>query len=208
MTEQFTNQPSPLTLASGVGTADVLFVLAGNFAALPTVGTQRLLVDSEIVIMTGRTGSVATVLRAQEGTVAAAHAANALVYASLTAGAIAQLKVDIGGSSSLTGPLTTVVAGTTPTLNQANVQRANVPTDGAASGLIYPLAPNDGDIIYGKTTGVAPVVNQATINPNGKNIESIRSPGTIGSGNVQTGLNVAVSWTHVYEAAGTLWRLR
>jgi|SRR5882672_2439483 len=95
MTEQFANQQSPLVLAAPCGMGDATVVLAGGYAGLPSTGTFRLLIDSEIMIATARTGPTVTVTRAQEATSAASHAVNALVYQSLTAGALAQFEADI-----------------------------------------------------------------------------------------------------------------
>jgi len=105
------------------------------------------------------------------------------------------------------GPLTVVPAGQTRTLSQAKIQRVLLPTDGAAATVLLPATPNDRDAVLFDTSG-ATIVNQATINPNGNNIESIYlAPGTIVSVPVTTGLNPGASGELIFEA-GTpgVWR--
>jgi len=60
----------------------------------PTTGNFRILVESEIMLVTNVQGAVFTVTRAQEGTAAAAHDANKAVFHVLTAGALAARESD------------------------------------------------------------------------------------------------------------------
>lgn len=92
MTEQFANSASTY-LTSGAGTGDVTLNVAST-TAFPSSFPFRLLVDSEIMLCTGKGASDFTVTRAQEGTILATHASSATVACVLTAGALAQLKID------------------------------------------------------------------------------------------------------------------
>jgi hypothetical protein len=85
MAEQFKNLAS--TTLSGaidnattsVGVASAMGFTGGNF---------RILVDSEIMLVTGVSGTTFTVVRSQEGTAASAHSNGATVAHVLTAGAL------------------------------------------------------------------------------------------------------------------------
>jgi hypothetical protein len=110
------------------------------------------------------------------------------------------------GLASLAGTLTTILAGTSQTLNESGVQRVLVASDGAAATAVFPLVPLDGDAIWVHTSG-ATVVNQVTLNPNGALIENPMTPGTTTSSNVTMGPNPGASAIFVYEIANTLWRL-
>jgi hypothetical protein len=96
MTEQFINDVQ-LTLGAPCAPGDMSLTLAGvGISSLPTVGTYRFLIESEIIVIASRSGVTATVAtRGAEGTTAAAHASTTLVAVILTAGAIAQLKSDL-----------------------------------------------------------------------------------------------------------------
>jgi hypothetical protein len=58
----------------------------------------RITVGSEIMLVTGKLGTMFTVVRAQEGTSAASHADGTVVSHRLTAGSLAQAIVDHSGS--------------------------------------------------------------------------------------------------------------
>ena len=60
----------------------------------PTGGNFRIIVDSEIMLVTDVQGKTFTVTRAQEGTSAASHDADAAVFHVLTAGALAQRDIE------------------------------------------------------------------------------------------------------------------
>jgi hypothetical protein len=84
----------PMTLAVAALSGDTTLSLAGAYASLQTLGNYRLLVDSEIMLVTARAGSVVTVTRAQEGTSAVGHSIGAQVIPIVTSGALAQLEAD------------------------------------------------------------------------------------------------------------------
>jgi len=60
----------------------------------PTGGNFRIIIDSEIMLVTNVQGKTFTVSRAQEGTSAASHDADAAVFHILTAGSLAQRDID------------------------------------------------------------------------------------------------------------------
>ena len=99
MPENFNNNPAtPVTLAAPCGSGDATITIT-NPTALLTTGNYRLDVDAglstfEIMLATGRSGAVVSVIRAQEGTAASAHIEGASVTPGLTAGALNQLKAD------------------------------------------------------------------------------------------------------------------
>lgn len=93
--EQFTNLANS-TLTAAIGTGDTTFNVV-SATAFPTVGNFRIIVESEIMLVTAVAGTQFTVTRAQEGTSAAAHAASTVVTHTVTAGALAQFKLDANG---------------------------------------------------------------------------------------------------------------
>jgi hypothetical protein len=76
------------TALSGASTITVSGVT--NF---PTSGNFRILIDSELMLVTGISSDTFTVTRAVEGTTAANHSSGAVVTCILTAGALANLTV-------------------------------------------------------------------------------------------------------------------
>lgn len=83
-------------LEMGVDEDDTSFVITDP-APFPTEGNFRLLVGSEICLVTAVSGDTFTVTRAQEGTTAAAHPIGAPVMLTLTAASLAQVIEDLGG---------------------------------------------------------------------------------------------------------------
>lgn len=111
MTEQFTNvSPSnPIFLGDPItSTSQASVTFSGGYAALPTSGTQRLQIGNEIVVLTSRTGAVGTITRGTESTTASEYNAGTAVVPMMTAEAIAQLKLDIGGAGGAGLPWTVV----------------------------------------------------------------------------------------------------
>lgn len=91
-TEQFSNSAITV-LVGGIGAGDPTLVVAtaGRF---PPIGQFRLIIESEILLVTGVAGTTFTVLRGQEGTTAVPHANGTQVTHIVTAGALAQFKAD------------------------------------------------------------------------------------------------------------------
>ncbi len=88
-TEQFSN--NGLSSLNGAITSGASTLIVNAATSFPTIPQFRLLIDSELMLVTAVSGTTFTITRAIEGTVAAAHANGVAVYQSLTAGAIAGL---------------------------------------------------------------------------------------------------------------------
>jgi hypothetical protein len=73
---------------------DDLALTVKSAVGFPTGGNFRIIVDNEIMLVTDVQGKVFTVTRAQEGTSAAGHDADAAVFHILTAGALAQRDIE------------------------------------------------------------------------------------------------------------------
>ena len=71
-------------------------------AGFPTGGNFRIIIDSEIMLVTDVQGKTFTVTRAQEGTSAVSHDADAAVFHVLTAGALAQRDIDQFATGAIT----------------------------------------------------------------------------------------------------------
>jgi len=92
--EQFSNAPqTTLTseLADGVDTS----VDVASFAGFPAAAQYRILIESELMLVTAGAGTLTwTVTRGVEGTAAVAHSNGSTVTHVLTAGALAQFQTD------------------------------------------------------------------------------------------------------------------
>ena len=85
--EQFANQ-AQTTLAVAIAAGDLSLSVA-SAAKFPTVPQFRIIVDSEIMIVTAVSGATFTVTRGAEETTAAAHLADATITHVVTAGGLA-----------------------------------------------------------------------------------------------------------------------
>lgn len=103
MAEQYTNN-AQTTLNGAILNTDLSLTVT-SATAFPATGTFRILIDTEILIVTAVAGSVFTVTRAGESTAAAGHSNGATVTAILTA---AQLTALLASG----GPLGTPSSGT------------------------------------------------------------------------------------------------
>lgn len=93
MTEQFTNN-ALTTLNGGIGSGDTsLIVLSASL--FPTVAQFRIIIDSEIMLVTSVSGTTFTVTRGVENTTAVAHLSGASVEHILTAAAVKQGQADV-----------------------------------------------------------------------------------------------------------------
>ena len=86
MREQLKNNPQSPLSASALSTDGTISVVDGS--VFPASGQFRIVIDSEIMVVTGRSTNTLTVLRGQEGTTAAGHASAANVAQILTAGGL------------------------------------------------------------------------------------------------------------------------
>src|SRR3990172_4023235 len=73
---------------------DDLALTVKSAVGFPTGGNFRIVVDNEIMLVTDVQGKTFTVTRAQEGTSAASHDADAAIFHVLTAGALAQRDIE------------------------------------------------------------------------------------------------------------------
>ena len=93
MTEQFANNAS--TTLNGALNNSSTTVNVTNGTPFSQSGTFRVIVDSEIMIVTAIAGNTMTVLRGQEGSAAVSHLSGAIITQIVTAGALTQLKTDV-----------------------------------------------------------------------------------------------------------------
>lgn len=92
MTEQFANAAST-TLSGSILNSNTSLVVA-SASAFPTSGNFRILVESEIMLVTGVSGTTFTVSRGQENTTAVGHNTGVSVTHILTSGALTTLRSD------------------------------------------------------------------------------------------------------------------
>lgn len=85
MAELFKNLAST-TLSASISDSDTSITVGSTMGF--TTGDFRILIDSEIMLVTSVSGTTLTVTRAQEGTSAASHTSTTAVYHILTAGAL------------------------------------------------------------------------------------------------------------------------
>jgi hypothetical protein len=81
------------SLSAGIDDDD-LSLTVKSAVGFPTGGNFRIVVDSEIMLVTAVQGKTFSVTRAQEGTSAVSHDADAAVFHVLTAGALAQRDIE------------------------------------------------------------------------------------------------------------------
>jgi hypothetical protein len=85
-TEKFANKPIT-TLNGGISASDLSLVVA-SASSFPGTPQFRILVENEIMLVTGVSGTTFTIQRGAEGTTAAIHANGVLVVHVLTAAAL------------------------------------------------------------------------------------------------------------------------
>lgn len=104
------------SITSGSATLSVL-----SAALFPGTGNFRIAVDSELMLVTGVSGTTFTVTRGLEATTAALHSAGAAVVCVLTAGSVAQYVSENAGS---TGAL--LAANNLSDVQSASTSRTNL----------------------------------------------------------------------------------
>lgn len=92
MAEKYSNFATS-TLASGITASDTSVTLVDG-SKFPTTGDFRVLLESELVKCTARSGNVLTIVRAQESTSAASHASGVVASNVLTSGALTALQLE------------------------------------------------------------------------------------------------------------------
>src|SRR5580698_3831719 len=104
--EQFSNKPT--TTLNGSILAGATTLVVASAVGFSTTGNFTLIVDSgsnlEYMIVTSTSGNIFNVLRGQEGTAAVAHAGGVTVIQGVTAGALAQLKLDAVNAQTSAAP--------------------------------------------------------------------------------------------------------
>jgi hypothetical protein len=91
--EKYTNNATS-TLASGINNS-VTSLDVASASAFPSSGNFRIIIDSEIMLVTAVSTNTFTVTRAAEGTAAASHSSGATVSHVLTAGAVDTIRSDL-----------------------------------------------------------------------------------------------------------------
>lgn len=92
MAEKYSNFATS-TLASGITSGDTSVTLVDG-SKFPSTGDFRVLLESELVKCTARSGNVLTIVRAQESTSAASHASGVVASNVLTSGALTALQLE------------------------------------------------------------------------------------------------------------------
>lgn len=193
MTEQFANNATSV-LASSIGSSDTsLTVTTGT--PFSSSGNFRIVVDSEIMLVTGRSSNTLSITRGQEGTVAAAHTSGANVTQIVTAGAIAQLKIDTRTSHALT------VTQTAQYFIQPSDEVIACNTSGGSFNVFLPASPTTGESHIILDIGGSALLKPLTISGNGKNL--VTTAGTLASSDTISS-NYS-SNTYLYN--GTFWSL-
>jgi hypothetical protein len=101
VTERFANNPLT-TLAVAITTTAQTTISVVSAVGFPSLAQYRILIDSEIMLVTAGAGTTSwTVTRGAESTVAATHLVNAEVAHILTAGALVQFGANITAASTL-----------------------------------------------------------------------------------------------------------
>lgn len=93
MTEQFTNNATTTLNGTITNIAGTLVVTSAT--PFPTSPQFRIIIDSEIMLVTGVSGTTFTVTRGAENTTQVAHTNGATVSMILTAGALDQMRSDL-----------------------------------------------------------------------------------------------------------------
>ncbi|HEY4364474.1 MAG TPA: hypothetical protein VGN17_26145 [Bryobacteraceae bacterium] len=93
--EQYVNDPG--TTLNGSINNSVTSLTASSSIGYPSGGNFRILIDSEIMIVTAVSGTTWTVTRGAEGTTAASHTSGATINSILTAGALDAIRSNLSG---------------------------------------------------------------------------------------------------------------
>lgn len=89
-TEMYSNNVAGSISAALTSTATSL--TANGYTAFPSVGQFTVLIESEIILVTGGQGTATwTIVRGQEGTTATSHQSGAAIYATVTDGSLRRL---------------------------------------------------------------------------------------------------------------------
>src|SRR5436190_22498956 len=108
-TEKFANNPT--TTLNGAINNSVTSITVTSATTFPTTGNFRILIDSEILLVTAVSGTTFTVTRGAEGTTAVTHADLASVDGIVTKGSLDALRSDLISNGTFAGKPTTEIAG-------------------------------------------------------------------------------------------------
>ncbi len=125
MAEQFANHPGTTLAAAITTTARPVTFFIASAANLPTSGNFRMLIDSEIFLITAISGTSLTGSNV-EGTAAATHVSGTAAGHILTAGGLTQLEADTQAQA---------LAANVQVAPHAN--RASLPASNYANGTIF-----------------------------------------------------------------------
>lgn len=92
MAEQYVNDVT--TTLNGAIDASITLIVVTSATGFPSTGNFRIRIDSEIMLVTARTGTSLTVTRASESTTGATHSNGTTVSIVHTAGAIDAIRTD------------------------------------------------------------------------------------------------------------------
>lgn len=162
MTEQFANNATS-TLSSSIGSSDTSLTVSTG-TPFSSSGNFRIVVESEIMLVTARSGNTLSITRGQEGTIAVAHSSGTAVTQIVTAGAIAQLKID----SRLSRTVTSTKTSTYFIQNSDDVIACS--TSAGAFPVFLPSQPTTGETHIILDVGGSAFSNPITISGNGINL--------------------------------------
>lgn len=123
-TEQFANNAT--STLNGTISSSVTALVVASVALFPTSPQFRIIIDSEIMLVTGIAGTTFTVTRGVENTTQASHTTGAAVSMILTSGALSQFKTDTLAAA----PAITTISDAVGNLPAPSVSgRIFIPTD-------------------------------------------------------------------------------
>lgn len=133
--EQFSNLAK--TTLSGNISAGATSLAVASAAGFPSTGQFRIIIDSEIFLVTGVSGTTFTVTPGYEGTTQANHSSGALLANILTAGIISSVYSNSVSFRNILNAMTTDTAsisdGTINWLSSAATKTQNIPAASAAN---------------------------------------------------------------------------
>lgn len=124
MTERFANNAS--TTLNGSINNSTTTVVVSSAVGFPTSGNFRILVDSELMLVTAVSGNTFTVTRAIESTGAASHTSGVNITHIITAGGLGQYLSEHGGSPGYLPSSVPVLNLTSTSFTQINVTHATI----------------------------------------------------------------------------------
>jgi hypothetical protein len=195
MTEQFANNAS--STLNGTITNVQTTLVVNSATSFPSVPQFRILVDTEIMLVTGVAGNTFTVSRGVENSGQTTHNNGVAVTHIFTAGAINQAKADAIVGRTPTGVKTApyVIANTDDVVYFS--------TSGGSFTINLPATPITGESHMLMDTGGSAALNPLSVSGNGNNINGCIN-GTASSSIDTIGSNWGVV---TYQFNGTSWNM-